>query len=193
MATSRQCSPSPRGADLGVRDVAGSPARVVAVICRLASGGHPIAERGPALRWALRAVRAWSGSVLRTEVLTSGVKVPAGPVCVPGWCSAIGRTPLCEPGPHRHVGAVGFGCPERGRRRGACSALARRARAPHPPSPHRGTSGPLRFPGWLRGLPSYVAISSQERRYAAPRAALAQVDLRRQQRALWEPRHLEHS
>ena len=133
--------------------MAGSQARVVAVVCRLASGGHPIAERGPALRQALQAVHPWSGSVLRTKVLTSGVKVPAWRVCVPGWCSAIGWTPQSEPGPHMPVGAAGFGCPKRGRRCGACSALARRARAPHPPSPHRGTPARSGSRGGVEGSP----------------------------------------
>ena len=37
------------------------------------------------------AVRAWPGSVLRVKVHGSGVKVPGGPVCVPGFRNRDGR------------------------------------------------------------------------------------------------------
>ena len=120
--------------------------RVVAVVCRLASGSHPIAERGPALRRALRAVHAWSGSVLRTKVLTSGVKVPAWPVCVPGWCSAIGWTPQCEPGPHTPLGAVALDCPVRGGR-AVRARRSRAVRAPRIPRPRIGAR-PDRSGSW---------------------------------------------
>ena len=146
---------------------AGSQARVAAVVGRVASGGHPVAERGPALRWVHWAVVVWSGSVLRTKVHKSGVRVPAGPACVPGWGSDIRWTPRSVPGPYEPVGAVAFVWPKRGPRRAATSALPRRA-GPLPPSPHRGTSGTHRLPGCPRSLPSYVATSSQERRCAAP-------------------------
>jgi len=48
--------------------VAGSQARVVTVACRLTSGVHPTAERGPALRRLRRAVLVWSATVLRTKI-----------------------------------------------------------------------------------------------------------------------------
>jgi len=41
---------------------------MVAIGCRLASGVHPIAERGPALRRPHRAVLVWSATVLRTKI-----------------------------------------------------------------------------------------------------------------------------
>jgi len=89
--------------------------------------------------------------VLRTKVHRSGVKVPAGPACVPGWCSAIGWTPRSEPGPYTPVGVVGFACPERVG--GAVRARRSRAvRAPHFPRP-RTRARPARAGscGWFQG------------------------------------------
>jgi len=144
LPTCRQYTPCLRGPDLGVRRGAGSYARVIAVACRLTSGVHPTAERGPALRRVHRAIVVWSGSVLRTKVHDAGVRAPGGPACVPGWCSAIGWTPQSMPGPCRPV----LGCPQGGRipcGRGAgvrCPCRGMRPAHPRIPPP-----GSRRAPG----------------------------------------------
>jgi len=108
LPTSRQSAPCLRGADRGVRGVAGSQARVVAVACRLTSGVHPTAERGPALRRLRRAVLVWSATVLRTKFPDPGVGVPGCSACAPGGCSAIGWPPQPMPGPYEPVRAGAF-------------------------------------------------------------------------------------
>jgi hypothetical protein len=58
------------------------------------------------------------------------------------WGSDTRWTPRSVRGSYEPVGAVVFFCPERGRRCGACSALARRARAP-PRRPRTGARSAL--------------------------------------------------
>src|SRR5665647_1598171 len=151
-------APWVRGPDLGVRDGAGSRARAVALVRRLTFGGHPDAERCPALRAGHRAAGRWDGTVLRTKVRGARSRAPCGRLCATdGAPPSDGRLALCPPGRARRVPSVSAR-PRWVRWRGACSGLTRRARAPHPPSPHRGVSDAHRPLGWLRGLPNYVAI-----------------------------------
>jgi len=97
--TCRQSTPYPRGPDLHLRgSLASRPASSPWAV-RLTTGVHPIAERGPALRRLHRPVLVRSGTVLRTKVHDPRVRVPGGPACAPGCCSAIGWTPQSVPGP----------------------------------------------------------------------------------------------
>ena len=108
--TMRQSTPWGRAPDLGVRDVAGSQARVVALVCRRTFGGHPDAERCPALRAGHRAVGRWDGTVLRTKVQGARSRVPCGHLCATdGAPLSDGRLALRQPAGRRECRAVRVG------------------------------------------------------------------------------------